>query len=271
MFLRKLFNSENKLVWVLVDLIIVILGVYGAFLIQQYAAQEKTRKEKEEIISSLKYELEFFRVQMPGRAWYSNNQATKWRQMRNEGTYEDYSDWRFVEPQYNYSVVQYALEIQDTDIISFDLNNALYNVYRQVTRVENIERTMTQLAFRYQSIPADAPKGTIEYEIIWNKNYDDFKRLGWAMSDRSKDQALLAEESAKALTIVNNQLKPINKRRIEEDLIIAYVDELVKNEEEAVIAVPKVFPDFTEEEIRIMYQKATGNYDEGVANDSIPQ
>ncbi len=271
MFLRKLFNAENKLVWVLVDLIIVILGVYGAFLIQQYATTERTLKEREEIISSLKYELEFFRVQMPGKSWYSNNQATKWRQMRNEGTYEDYSDWRFVEPQYNYSVVQYALDIQDTDIISFDLNNALYKVYRQVTRIENIERTMTQLGFRYQSIPAEAKKGTIEYEIIWNRNYDDFKRLGWAMSDRSKDQALLAEESAKALSIVNDQLKPINKRRIEEDLIIEYVDELVKNEEEAVVAVAEVFPDFTEEEIRIMYQKAIGTYEEEATKDLIPQ
>ncbi len=268
MFLRKLFNSENKLAWVLVDLVIVILGVYCAFLIQQYAAKEKTLNEKDKIISAIKYELEFFRVEMPGSASYANSQARTWQNIYNEGRYENFSDWRFVEPQYNFQVIQHAFSVQDTDIISFDLNKALHEVYQQARRVQNIERTMTQLGFRYQSIPRDAENDAVEYQIIWNKNYDDFQRMYRAMYDRAEDLGLLAKKAALALDIVNEEIRTASKRKVEESLIIEYVDELVNNEEQAVVAVGQAFPDFTEEEIRIMYRKATGTYEEEVPTES---
>lgn len=258
MFLRKLFKSENKLVWVFIDLLIVVLGVYCAFLIQEYATYEKTQKEKEEVISALKYELEFFRIQMPGQAWYSNNQATKWLEIKNEGNYYDFSSWRYIEPQYNYQVVEHGLSIQNSDIISFELYLALQEVFKQAKRIEHIEGTITQLGLRYQSIPSQAKKGTIEYEIIWSRNYDDFGRLISNMLERSQDQGLLAEKSQLALAIINEQLKPSTKKKIEESLIIEYIDDLVDNEDKAVKVVGKAFPDFTEKEIRLMYQKAKG-------------
>ncbi|WP_462247643.1 hypothetical protein [Ekhidna sp.] len=244
------------------------MGVYCAFLIQQYAAKEKTLKEKEKITSAIKYELEFFRVVMPGRASYSNTQASKWREIYNEGRYIDFSGWRFIEPQYNYQVIQHAFSIQDTDIISFELNKSLHQVYQQAKRVEHIERIMTQLGFRYQSIPGDANSDAIDYQIIWNRNYDDFRRLYRAMMERSEDLSFLAQEAASSLDIVNAELKPSSKKQIEEDLIIEYVDDLVTNEEQAVVAVGQAFPDFTEEEIRIMYRKATGTYEEEVPAES---
>lgn len=268
MFLRKLFNAENKLSWILIDFIIVIAGVYCAFLIQEYAADEKVQKEKEEILSALKYELEFFRVQMPGRAGYSINQAATWRKQYNEGNYSDYSNWRFIEPQYEYQVITHALSVQNSDIIPFNLYRALQEVYTQTKRIEHIERTMTALGFRYQNVPEQAQKGTIEYEIIWQKNYDDFDRLILAMSDRAEDQGLLSQLAAEAVAIVNDQLEPLVKRSIEEDLIVSYVDKLVNNEEEAVVAVGQAFPDFTEEEIRIMYRKAIGTLEEEASQDS---
>lgn len=270
MFLRKLFNSENKLTWVLIDFLIVIAGVYCAFLIQEYAANEKVQKEKHEIVAALKYELEFFRVQMPGRAWYSSNQVMNWRKTYNSGTYDNYSDWRFIEPQYGYQVIEHAIGVQNSDIISFELSRALQEVLTQTKRIEHIEQRITAIGFRYKTIPEAAKKGTSEYQIMWNGNYDDFDRLIRAMNDRAENLGILAEKAALALDIVNNTLEPSAKRDIEEDLIIKYVDELVNNEDQAVAAVSKTFPGFTEEEIRIMYRKAIGTYSEEEPADSIP-
>ena len=134
--------------------------------------------------------------------------------MRNAGTYDDFSDWKFIEPQYNFQVLALAIDIQDNEIISFDLNQALQGVYRQVKRVEYAEGRLTQLGLRYQTIPNQVKEGTIEYVIIWQKNYDDFGRLVRTMVLRTENQQLLSDQSSRALDILSTQLKPASKKRL---------------------------------------------------------
>lgn len=58
MFLRKLFSKDNRLTWVVIDLIIVIIGVYCAFAIQSYADNQKISQERDRVLTALKYEME---------------------------------------------------------------------------------------------------------------------------------------------------------------------------------------------------------------------
>ena len=73
MFLRKLFASDKKLGWVIIDLFVVIIGVYCAFLIQNSATAQQDKKEQTKIYSALKMELEA----VPG--WVSTVCAIQYR------------------------------------------------------------------------------------------------------------------------------------------------------------------------------------------------
>lgn len=254
MFLRKLFNAENKFTWVLIDLLIVVIGVYCAFLIQEYAVNQKTIKEKDKILTALKYELEFFRIQMPGRGGFSENQANKWRKLYDSGTYYNYSTWRFVEPQYNYQIVELSINTENTEIIDFDLYQALQELFVQIKRIEYSERLLTEIGMRYQSIPNSLKRGSPEYDILWATNYENFQRLIQFMVDRSGNQKRLGSKSAEALLLVNERLSPSRKKEIELKLIESNLDR-VRNEEEAVAVSTQLFPDFTDQEIRELYRK----------------
>ena len=49
MFLRKLMNIGNKGKWLALELLVVFIGVYLAFLFQSYAENIKLEKEKEKV------------------------------------------------------------------------------------------------------------------------------------------------------------------------------------------------------------------------------
>ena len=78
MFIRKLFNVGDKAKWLLLELLIVFVGVYLAFLFQSYAEQAKIDKEKEKVLVSLKLELEEFRTSFPRFAEYQEGMVNEW-------------------------------------------------------------------------------------------------------------------------------------------------------------------------------------------------
>jgi hypothetical protein len=256
MFLRKIFSSKNKFTWVIIDLCIVIIGVYCAFLIQAFAENQKTAREKEKILTALKYELEFFRIQMPGRGGYSENQANEWNALLDSGNYYNYSTWRFVEPQYNYQVLERAISDQYTEIIDFELYQALNQLYVQIRRIVYSERLLTDIALRYKSIPSNLKTGSSDYAIIWTENYDNFQRFVQFMYDRAGNQNRLGSESADALLLVNERLGALKRIEIEKKLIRSNLDQ-VKSEEEAVALASQLFPNIKSEEVRQLYREAT--------------
>lgn len=260
MFLRKLFSSENKVVWVFVDLLIVIVGVYCAFLIQQNAEQGKTAKERDKIFSALKYELEIFRYTSTQIYLGQTNQLAKWRNVKSSGSYINFSEWRFIEPQYRYQIIEYSLQIEDSDIIDFDLYNALQQLFVEIKKVEHTESIITATASAYKYFPPGLSESSEAYKLIDSENTRNFDRFLQISNDRVSTMNLVRDRTIDVLAILNKLIDPEKKKSIEEDLIIEHIDELVDSEEEAVVGVNQMFPGFTEEEIRIMYQKATGTF-----------
>lgn len=255
MFLRKLFSGENKLTWVFIDLIIVIIGVYCAFLIQSSAEDRKMEVEKEKIMSALKFELEFFRIEMPGRGGFSEGQAKEWKSILDSGSYQDLTSWRFIEPQYNYQVIEHAINHQNSEIIDFDLYDALQRLFVEIKRIEYAERLMTQVAMEFQTIPSNLPKGSAAYGEMWAGNYDSFRRMIQFMFDRSGNQVRLGAESQAALELVNDRLSPERRKEIEREMIVNNLHR-VKSEEQAVGLLKQLFPGFEEKEVREIYNTA---------------
>lgn len=252
MFLRKLFSTENKAVWVLVDLLIVIIGVYCAFLIQNYAAQEKNKVEKERVLTALKYELEAFRLSFPSFSAFMKTEHAKYKQVYASGAYSNFSDWRYIEPQYSYQIIEYSMNLESSEVVNFKLYNVLQELYVGIKRLEYAERLMMEISMRYQSVP-QSKQSSIEAAIVEAKNMDNFARFITFMSDRAGLLARVAEKSETALAVINSQLSSEKRKEIETNIIIENL-ERVGSEDKAVQQGMAAFPSFSEEEIRQLYQ-----------------
>lgn len=258
MFLRKLFQGNNKAGWVLIDLLIVIIGVYCAFLIQNYSTNQQNKKEEDRILTALKYELEQFRYTMFQVATGMGNYSRELSKTASENTYSNFSDFRFIEPQYGYQIIEYSLNLQNTDIVDFELYNSIQGLFVEIKKMEHVERLLTETARRYISLPEGLPKSSPEYQVRWAENYDNFNRFTVLIRDRAEIAARVATASADALPIINDRLGPEKTKEIEKEILLSNID-LARNEDEAVQIVKKFFPNFEEEEVRELYRSHQGS------------
>ena len=258
MFLRKLFSSDNKFTWVLIDLLIVIIGVYCAFLIQSYAETQKNRKESDRVLTALKHELEFFRYRMYETALGMKNEGEKLLTVRASRSYVDFSNYRFIEPQYDYQTIEYALNVQNTEIIDFELYEVLQSLRVEIKKIEYVERLLTETSRRYRSLPEKLDPKSTTYQLILSENQDNFDRFVTLITDRGGISARISKASTEAIPILNERLGEEKTHEIERQIILENVD-LVDNEDQAVVLAKRLFPDFSEEEIRELYKQGKNN------------
>ena len=152
--------------------------------------------------------------------------------------------------------MELAINSQNSEIIDFDLYQALRGLYVQIKRIEYSERLLTEVAMKYKSIPNSLRKGSAEYDMLWASNYDNFRRFIMSMYDRSGNQKRLGNDSKGTLYLVNERLDPQRRKQIETELIVSNLDR-AENEDQAVAMVSQLFPNFNESEIRDIYQNAT--------------
>lgn len=251
-------SNRGKWVWVFVDLLVVIIGVYIAFLIQSSAEADKDKKEQEKVFTALKYELEHFRLQMPGMAGYASSLVEKHLVTIKSGDYSNFSDWRFIQPQYSYQIIEYAISIQNTEIVNFELYDALQELFVEIKKLEHAESLIMETSLLYQTIPEGLSKSEPLYQMIWANNYDNFGRFITFMNDRARVLQAVADASQAGLPIINEKLGSKKAKEIEREFILSNADK-VQNEDQAVVFVKQIFPDFTEKEVRELYRQANEN------------
>ena len=252
MFLRKIFSSKNKLTWVLIDLLIVIIGVYCAFLIQNYALKQRDHKERIKVLSELKYELEYFRTILPGRATYAANRVSEWKSKLDQGLYVDFSNWIFIPPQRNYKTIEYALGIENTEVIDYRLFNQLQSLFVTIKSLESAETLIMETSRKYKPLHEKmTPQERLNRGVDNMENYEWFIRF---FESRAENLGLVATRSVSTLKIINAQLGPVRRKEIESELMKKYLPDY-DSKEEAVAAGQYAFPNFTEEEIGALYDE----------------
>lgn len=254
MFLRKLFKIGDKVKWLTLELLVVFIGVYLAFLFQSYNENTKLASEGEKVFSSLKSELEFFRVQMPGRSGFTLKIWKELKDIESQKQYSDFSDWRFLEPQYGYQVIEYAINLQSSEIVDFELYDKLQVLYATIKRLEHAERMIMQMAQRHVAVPQQLSRSEPEVALRHAENYQNFKRLLVFLHDRAEDQQEVADRSEDCLRIINARMNPETRRNIESGLIKMQLGQF-DTVQDAIEAVRRYFPDFTQEEIKGLYEE----------------
>ncbi len=222
MFIRKLFKIGDKAKWLFLELLIVFIGVYLAFVFQSYAEDKKIHKEREKVLVGLKLELEEFRTSFGQFADFQQNKVEEWDSLFNINEVGNYYGWRYIEPQYNFMIIEYALDQKGTEIVSFDLYDKLSRLYGEIKKLEHVERLMTTLGMRYNLISGALDKNSPEVLNMKAENrFTFFKFTGFAR-DRTGMLRRVVAASEEILDEINDQLGPVKTKEIDFKLIEKY-------------------------------------------------
>ncbi len=243
------FFSANGFKFLIFELIIVFLGVYGAFLFQSYSESKKLESEKEKIMIGLKADLEYFRIFFPGFASSMNTNISKWDELLTEQKYEDFSSWRFIQPQYDYTVVEYALNV-GAELIDFEMNSLLSQLYTELEKLRQAEELITLTAQNYKAVPANVEQ-TSEIQMAHQNNLLNLKRLRDRAEDRVKIMGRVASLSEENLKLVNAEFSLQQLREVELLLIKKRGASATEQEKQFYLNIlGQYFPNLTKEEIK---------------------
>ena len=207
---------------ILIDLLVVVCGVYMAFYLSDSSEQFKINKRSERTLRSLKIELEQMRVFFPGQAGYMNSEIQRWDSLYQEGQWIDYYNWRYLQPQYNYTVLEYAINERETDVLDFTLYKSLLDLYRNIRQLEESERYMTELGLEY-TIGVFQPSDDPAIQRLRDQNLFHFlKFIGFAR-DRASSLMQVADLATISLDQIN---KKFSKRELV-DITVEMIQVLV--------------------------------------------
>ncbi|MCU0393687.1 MAG: hypothetical protein MUE81_21445, partial [Thermoflexibacter sp.] len=187
----------------MIDLLVVFSGVYIAFLLGNYSENQKTNIQRQKIMISLKNELEYMRAFYPGQEKYQTLKVIEWEAKLDSNKVVDFYGWRYVQPQYNYMVVEYAINSREIGVIDFHLHQQLLAVYQELKRVEYAEEKMTELALNYQPIPSMMDSTQQDYQIMFRHNRFLFKKFTIFASDRASILGRIANKAEEALVSID--------------------------------------------------------------------
>lgn len=223
MFLRKLFKVPDKIKWLTLELLVVFVGVYLAFLFQSYSENQKIDQEKNKVLVSLKKELEQFRMDFPGNAAYQKSVLKDWDSLIKINQQPDYYNWRYLEPQYNFKVIEYAINTEGTDILDFELYEGLLNLYGDITKVQNAEAVMTDFAGRHNSIPNEVIENQA-IKLLKAQNRFNFSKFRTGARDRTGALERVAKTSSGLVEKINEELGPEKTEEVDLELLRYYFD-----------------------------------------------
>lgn len=244
-------SNRGKWAWAFVDLLVVIIGVYCAFLIQDSAAKERDKKEKIKIYSALKMELEEFRVTFPR---FADGNESYLKEIEEQ---EDpfFLGWRFIEPQYGYQIIEYAISSDNSEIIDFEMYENLKNLLVGIKQLEHSERLITEVAGTYKTKIAELPDNHELNLQIKAENKAGLYRFKMFLQTRAGMLRRIAEFSEPVLDHVNEVLGPELSLEIDKKFITKFA-KWFDSEEQALQMVKVHFPNVSEDAVKQIYQEA---------------
>jgi len=193
------FNSLKKYGKPFLDLAIVITGVTVGFLLSNWSAVKKEKEERKKVLISLQGELNEMTEYFPSMATYQFKMTKTWDSLHNLGQLSDFNYYYYLQPQYNYSVIEYAINARNSDVIDFQLYEQLLLLYKHIKMLEEAEVYMTRLALENRPDAKGNPQ-------INQANLFLFDRFIGFSRNRAKSLQTAHNIASKILTMMNNAL-----------------------------------------------------------------
>ncbi len=263
MFLTKLFKRlsgviEIKWQFVVVELFIVFIGVYLAFSLNNHQQEQYVKKEGEKVWSSLKLELERIRLSFPVWVEYQKSQNEKWDSLFAIQEVGKFYTWRYIQPQYDFTTIEYAISTRESSIVDFDMYKKLTELNQNIQMLRHSEELMTETGFKYKNIHSKLPKTSKEYlQLTADNRFHFFKFIDFSkIRVNSMNRIVLLVVDL--LEIIDEKLGPQKSFELEKSFIQKQIIALAEDAkpEEILGKFKQNFPDLSEEQINNIYDAA---------------
>ena len=264
-FLSKISDSLGiKWQLVLVELVIVFTGVYLAFFLNNMQEEKYIQQESEKIWSSLKIELEGIRLAFPLWAENQEQNNVEWDSLFAIDEIGDFYTWRYIQPQYDFTTIQYAIDSREGSIVDFDMYKRLTTLYQRIQQLEHSENLMTEMGLRYKNIPKGMDKNP-DYWILFGEN----KLLFYKFIDFSKMRTGILRRIAKLsedlLNIINQKLGEERQKVLEKEFIQQQIITVGADAPKEVLEarIKENFPSLSDADIEEIYLLAQEELESG--------
>ena len=143
---------------VAVELLIVFVGVYLAFVLNEYQEAERNREKRETVIELLREGLEQYGRLFEGYAQFHTAEGDRLRLMLAEGELPDLGGAFYVAPQYPIDVINHVLTNESLEVFDTELYIPLTEYAARMQRIMSVEAQITEIGNRYIAVTRSDPR-----------------------------------------------------------------------------------------------------------------
>ncbi len=188
----------------LLELLIVFVGVYLAFLLAEFQEQKQRERSFQRIVQILDVGLERYAQAFGAMAQYHDRENTAIRDALAAGQLPSFGDVYYPAPQYPMDVIDYIATEEAFRVFDVAYYTELIAFSNGVQRLMYIEEKLVQAAERYQPLPAE---DDTEYTRIHHEQRQLAERyLGYM--DRRRNTVIELRDRAQLLLEGRNVAAP---------------------------------------------------------------
>lgn len=163
-----------------VELLIVFIGVYLAFLLAQFDQGRRMDERRDRVLGLLKEGVVYYEELFSGFVLYHDSHNASFREDLDKGVIQDYADQTYVAPQYPIEVVNYLITSESFDVFDAELYLPLTSYANALERIMYVEEKLTELAEGFNPAAASSDDPVLRESQLQNAarylRYMDLRR-----------------------------------------------------------------------------------------------
>ena len=145
----------TKAKYLLVELCIVFIGVYGAFMLNKYNEQQKVEVQRQKMYVTLNKELVELQQTFESISNYhdSINEVFKVKHNQKE-LIPEVERYRYIAPQYSLQIIENALNNNSFNMMDLELHIEISKLYANLQQLIYTEQKITDVSEKYSLLTA---------------------------------------------------------------------------------------------------------------------
>jgi hypothetical protein len=138
---------------VTVELLIVFVGVYSAFLLDDWQTARELRRERDRITALLQLGIERYQKLFEGFVLRHETVNADFRAALESGSVPDFGDTFYPAPQYPIEMIRHVLTRESYDVFSIDAYVPLTTFVNSLERLMDVEAKLVALSSQWDPLP----------------------------------------------------------------------------------------------------------------------
>lgn len=177
---------------IFLELMIVFVGVYAAFMLNDYRAERQRAEQRAHVVELMRVGIERYEKLFGGFALRHANANSEFRDQLARGEIPRFRDSFFVAPQYPIEVIDRVVTAEGYGVFPLDIYVLLVEFLGDMRRIMHTEEKLTLLAEASLPLPAEAHE---DYDWIRARQRERAERHLLYMEARREISARLATKA----------------------------------------------------------------------------